>query len=36
MEGKGTHFDPDLADLFLSVADEFNRVHSEFGEDCCR
>lgn len=26
MEGRGTHFDPCLVDLFLSVADEFDRA----------
>jgi putative two-component system response regulator len=26
MDGKGTHFDPILADLFFSVADEFNEI----------
>jgi putative two-component system response regulator len=26
MDGKGTHFDPVLADLFFSVADEFNKT----------
>jgi len=26
MDGKGTHFDPKLTDLFYSVADEFNKT----------
>jgi len=25
-EGRGSHFDPDMVDLFLKVADEFNRI----------
>jgi putative two-component system response regulator len=30
-EGKGTHFDPVLTDLFLSVSDEFNDISSALG-----
>jgi len=36
MEGRGTHFDPMLTDLFLSVADKFNiisQAHAESVED---
>jgi putative two-component system response regulator len=29
-EGRGTHFDPVLADLFLSVSGEFDKVYAEF------
>jgi len=25
-EGRGSHFDPDLVDLFLNISDEFNRI----------
>jgi putative two-component system response regulator len=28
----GTHFDPDLVELFISVADEFERVAESFKE----
>jgi putative two-component system response regulator len=29
-EGKGTHFEPVLVDLFLKVADEFNNIAKSF------
>jgi len=25
-KGKGSHFDPEMVDLFLKVADEFDRI----------
>jgi putative two-component system response regulator len=31
-DDSGKHFDPDLVDLFVSVADEFNKANLEFGE----
>ena len=30
MEGKGTHFDPDVVDAFLQVKATFERIASEF------
>lgn len=29
-EGKGTHFDPDMADAFLELADEFKRIAATY------
>jgi len=26
VEGRGSHFDPDLVDLFFKVSDEFNNI----------
>lgn len=31
-EGRGTHFDPDVADAFLALADEFNRIAQQYGD----
>ncbi len=31
-QGKGIHFDPDLADIFLTAADEFNRIALQFSD----
>jgi putative two-component system response regulator len=31
MDGRGTHFDPTLADMFLSISDEFETVSSALG-----
>jgi putative two-component system response regulator len=33
MNDSGKHFDPDLVGLFVSVADEFNKAHLEFGDN---
>jgi len=32
MEGSGTHFDPDLADVFMSVSDRFREIALEFAD----
>ncbi|MDR0308294.1 MAG: response regulator [Chitinispirillales bacterium] len=34
VEGRGAHFDPELVDVFVGVAEEFNRVRLEAGEAC--
>lgn len=31
-EGKGTHFDPDMADAFLELADEFKRIAATYSD----
>jgi len=31
-EGKGTHFDPDMVDAFLELAEDFRRVATEFAD----
>jgi len=31
-DGKGTHFDPDMVDAFLALADQFNEVAQRFGD----
>jgi len=30
MAGKGTHFDPNLADVFLEISDKFNEIANSF------
>ncbi len=32
-EGRGTHFDPDVVDAFLELADEFHRIALKFAEE---
>jgi len=32
-EGRGSHFDPDLVDLFLKVSDEFNKIANSFKQE---
>lgn len=32
-EGKGTHFDPDMVESFLEIADEFNKIAIKFADD---
>ena len=31
VENSGLHFDPDLVDIFLGVADEFNKIAKRIG-----
>lgn len=31
-EGRGTHFDPDVTDAFLALADEFEKIARQFGD----
>jgi len=31
-EGRGTHFDPDILDVFLELADEFQRISMQFSD----
>ena len=31
-EGKGTHFDPDMVDAFLSIAEEFRKIALKFSD----
>ncbi len=33
MQGKGSHFDPDIADAFLDIADEFQAIARRFADD---
>jgi len=33
LEGKGTHFEPTLVDLFVNVADEFNNIAKSFKQE---
>jgi len=30
MQGKGTHFDPDMVDAFMDIADEFNQISKHY------
>jgi putative two-component system response regulator len=32
LEGKGSHFDPDMVDAFLAIADQFKAVAAEFSD----
>ncbi|WP_027467694.1 response regulator [Deefgea rivuli] len=32
VEGKGTHFDPDMIDAFVELADEFHAIAQQFGD----
>jgi putative two-component system response regulator len=32
-DGKGTHFDPDLADIFLEISDKFNEIAISFKQN---
>jgi len=37
-EGKGTHFEPVIADAFLSVRDKIEHIHNQFSsssENAC-
>ncbi|GBU23490.1 response regulator [Fibrobacteria bacterium R8-3-H12] len=31
-EGRGSHFDPDLVDIFLEISDKFNKIANSFGQ----
>ena len=33
MQGKGSHFDPDIADAFLDIANEFQTIARRFADD---
>jgi response regulator RpfG family c-di-GMP phosphodiesterase len=33
VELKGTHFDPEVVDVFLALEDEFNRIRRDNQED---
>ena len=33
MQGKGNHFDPDLVDAFLDIADQFQAIARRFADD---
>ncbi len=33
LEGKGTHFDPELLDLFFSMWNEFVEIHQSLQEN---
>ena len=32
-KGRGTHFDPDVADAFIEIQDKFSAIAEQFGED---
>jgi len=32
VEGRGTHFDPDIVDAFLAIADEFQEIAARFAD----
>lgn len=32
LDGKGTHFDPDMVDAFAEVADQFNLIAQKFSD----
>lgn len=31
-QGKGTHFDPDMVDAFMDIADEFHQIRRHYGD----
>jgi putative two-component system response regulator len=33
IEGSGSHFDPDMVDAFVSIADEFFAISTRFADD---
>ena len=33
VDGRGTHFDPDILDGFLGIADDFRRIHETYRDD---
>jgi putative two-component system response regulator len=33
LEGKGKHFDPDVADAFIAAADDFRTIASQYRDD---
>ena len=33
LEGKGTHFDPDIVDAFLSIAEDFRAIERRFSDE---
>jgi len=30
IQGKGTHFDPDMVDAFMDITDEFNQIAKRY------
>ena len=32
-KGRGSHFDPDILDVFLRISDEFNEIAQRFKEN---
>ena len=33
VDGRGTHFDPDILDGFLGIAEEFREIHDTYRDD---
>jgi putative two-component system response regulator len=33
LEGKGTHFDPDIVDAFLAIAEDFRAIERRFSDE---
>jgi putative two-component system response regulator len=32
-DGRGTHFDPDIVDAFLSIAEDFRAIERRFSDE---